>query len=84
VACRPAFDLVAEQCRTTPPAVAEGITGVPALEIQRTAQVRVRQRVDLKHDQASTPVGWAPLAAEHPILQAVPPLQRPRATRGGA
>ena len=39
VACRPAFDLVAEQCRTTSPAVAEEITGVPAAEIERTAQV---------------------------------------------
>ena len=39
VACRPAFDLVAEQCRTTSPAVAEGITGVSAAEIERTAQV---------------------------------------------
>ena len=44
VACRPAFDLVAEQCRNTPPAVAEGITGVPALEIQRTAQVLWERR----------------------------------------
>jgi anaerobic selenocysteine-containing dehydrogenase len=39
VACRPAFDLVAESCRVIPPAVAEEITGVPAAEIERTAQV---------------------------------------------
>lgn len=39
IACRPAFDLVAEQCRTTTPAVAEDITGVPAAEIERTARV---------------------------------------------
>lgn len=39
VACRPAFDLVAEQCRRTRPAVAEEITGVPAPEIERTAQI---------------------------------------------
>ena len=39
VPCRPAFDLVAEQCRTVPPAVAEEITGVPAREIERTAQI---------------------------------------------
>lgn len=39
VACRPAFDLVAEQCRTMSPAVAEEITDVPAREIERTAQV---------------------------------------------
>ena len=39
VACRPAFDLVAEQCRRTPPSVAEGITGVLAAEIERTARV---------------------------------------------
>ncbi|MDJ0924652.1 MAG: molybdopterin-dependent oxidoreductase [Acidimicrobiia bacterium] len=39
VACRPAFDLVAEQCRASSPAIAEGITGVPAAEIERTAEV---------------------------------------------
>ncbi len=39
VACRPAFDLVAEECRATSPTVAEQITGVPAAEIERTAQV---------------------------------------------
>ena len=39
VVCRPAFDFVAEQCRTMSPAVAEEITGVPAGEVERTAQV---------------------------------------------
>lgn len=39
VACRPVFDLLAEQCRATSPAVAEEITGVPAAEIERTAQL---------------------------------------------
>lgn len=39
VGCRPAFDLVAEQCRATSPALAEEITGVPAAEIERTAQI---------------------------------------------
>ena len=39
VACRPAFDLVAEQCRAFPPAVAEEVTGVPAAEIERAAHV---------------------------------------------
>ena len=39
VACRPAFDLVAAQCRTMPPAVAEEVTGVPAVDIERAAQV---------------------------------------------
>ena len=39
VACRPAFDLIAEQCRATSPAVAEEITGVTAAEIERTARV---------------------------------------------
>lgn len=39
VACRPAFDLVAEQCRAMSPAVAEKITGVAAREIERTAQL---------------------------------------------
>ncbi|MGA7270774.1 MAG: molybdopterin-dependent oxidoreductase, partial [Acidimicrobiia bacterium] len=39
VACRPAFDLVAEQCRAISPTIAEEITGVPAAEIERTAQM---------------------------------------------
>ncbi|MBN2622100.1 MAG: molybdopterin-dependent oxidoreductase [Acidimicrobiales bacterium] len=38
VACRPAFDLVAEQCQAITPAIAEEHTGVPASEIERTAQ----------------------------------------------
>ena len=36
--CRPAFDLVAEQCRRMEPAVAEAITGVAAADIARTAR----------------------------------------------
>ena len=39
VACRPAFDLVAEQCRALPPAVVEELTGVPAYEVERAARV---------------------------------------------
>jgi len=39
VACRPAFDLLAEQCRAFPGSVAEEVTGVPADEIARAAQV---------------------------------------------
>ena len=39
VACRPAFDLLAEQCRAFRPAVAEEITGVPAAEVERAARV---------------------------------------------
>ena len=39
VICRPAFDLVADQCRATSPPVAEEVTGVPAAEIERTAQM---------------------------------------------
>jgi anaerobic selenocysteine-containing dehydrogenase len=39
VACRPAFELVAEQCRTMDPTVAEVVTGVPATEIERAAEV---------------------------------------------
>lgn len=39
VTCRPAFELVAEQCHALPPPVAEDITGVPAGEIERAAQV---------------------------------------------
>ena len=37
--CRPAFDLVARQCRTCAPPVAEEMTGVPADEIERAARV---------------------------------------------
>ena len=39
VACRPAFDLVAEHCRAFPPAVVEEITGVPAADVERAAQI---------------------------------------------
>ena len=39
VVCRTAFDLVAEQCRALRPTVAEDVTGVPAAEIERAAQV---------------------------------------------
>ena len=39
VTCRPAFDLVADQCRATSPAVAEEVTGVPAAEIEHAAQM---------------------------------------------
>ncbi|HET7487855.1 MAG TPA: molybdopterin-dependent oxidoreductase [Acidimicrobiales bacterium] len=37
--CRPAFDLLAEQARAMAPAVAEEVTGVPAADIERAAQV---------------------------------------------
>ena len=39
VICRPAFDLVADACRSSSPALAEQITGVPAADIERTAQM---------------------------------------------
>jgi anaerobic selenocysteine-containing dehydrogenase len=39
VTCRPAFDLLAEQCRALAPTATEAVTGVPAAEIERTAQV---------------------------------------------
>jgi anaerobic selenocysteine-containing dehydrogenase len=39
LSCRPAFDLVAEQCRAVAPSVAAEITGVPATEIERAAQM---------------------------------------------
>jgi anaerobic selenocysteine-containing dehydrogenase len=39
VACRPAFDLLAAQCRRLGPATAAEITGVPAADIERAAQV---------------------------------------------
>ncbi len=38
VACRPAFDLLAERCRAMPPDRAEDITGVPAAEIEAAAR----------------------------------------------
>jgi anaerobic selenocysteine-containing dehydrogenase len=38
VTCRPAFDLVAEQCRRMAPALAAEITGVPAGDIEATAR----------------------------------------------
>jgi anaerobic selenocysteine-containing dehydrogenase len=39
VACRPAFDLLADECGALRPAVAEEITGVAAADIERAAQV---------------------------------------------
>ena len=39
VACRPAFDLLVEQSHACRPVVAEEVTGVPAAEIERAAQV---------------------------------------------
>ena len=39
VSCRPAFDLLADQCRATSPTVAAELTGVPADQIERTAQM---------------------------------------------
>jgi anaerobic selenocysteine-containing dehydrogenase len=39
VACRPAFDLLAEQCRAVAPTVTEEITGVAAGDIERAAQM---------------------------------------------
>ena len=44
VACRPAFDLVAEQSRASSPPIAEEVTGVPAAEIERTAEVLWQHR----------------------------------------
>ena len=44
VACRPAFDLVAAQCRRMPPALAESMTGVPAAEIEQTARTLWQSR----------------------------------------
>jgi anaerobic selenocysteine-containing dehydrogenase len=38
IECRPAFDLVAEGCSRMEPAAAEAITGIPAADIERTAQ----------------------------------------------
>jgi anaerobic selenocysteine-containing dehydrogenase len=39
VECRPAFSLVADQCRAFRPTVAAEVTGVPAADIERAAQV---------------------------------------------
>ncbi|MBI5120016.1 MAG: molybdopterin-dependent oxidoreductase [Rhodospirillales bacterium] len=48
LACRPAFDLVNDQCRFWPPERAEAVTGVPAATIRDTAR--------LIHE--SRPVSW--------------------------
>jgi anaerobic selenocysteine-containing dehydrogenase len=39
IACRPAWDLLAQQCRAFRPTVAEEITGVAAADIEHTARV---------------------------------------------
>jgi anaerobic selenocysteine-containing dehydrogenase len=39
VACRPVLDLLTEQCAAMPPDLAEEVTGVPAADIHRTAQL---------------------------------------------
>ena len=39
ITCRPAFDLLAEQCRGFQPTVTEEITGVPAADIEHAARV---------------------------------------------
>jgi anaerobic selenocysteine-containing dehydrogenase len=39
VSCHPAFDLLAEHCRSMPATAAEEITGIPAPEIERAARV---------------------------------------------
>ena len=39
IACRPAWDLLAEHCRAMPPAVAQEITGVAATDIEQAARV---------------------------------------------
>ena len=39
IPCRPAFDLLAEQCRGYLPTIAEEITGVPAADIEEAARV---------------------------------------------
>jgi len=41
---RPAFDLVAAQCRRMAPALAESMTGVPAAEIEQTARTLWQSR----------------------------------------
>ncbi|MDX6646847.1 MAG: hypothetical protein QOK40_2574 [Miltoncostaeaceae bacterium] len=38
VECRPAFDLLAQRCRSMPPREAEAVTGVAAADIERTAR----------------------------------------------
>lgn len=39
VACRPAFDLLAERCRAFPATLAQDITGVAADDVERSAQL---------------------------------------------
>src|SRR4051794_8092983 len=54
VRCRPVFDLVAQRCRETPPAVAEEITGVPAAQIEAAAGT-------LWHNRPVAFYGWSGL-----------------------
>ncbi len=44
VTCRPVLDVLAAQCRALSPAVAEQLTGVPAADIERAAQVMWEHR----------------------------------------
>jgi anaerobic selenocysteine-containing dehydrogenase len=64
VSCRPVFDLVAQGCRDMAPAVAEGITGVPAAEIEGAART-------LWENRPVAFYGWSGLEQHSNTTQAV-------------
>jgi anaerobic selenocysteine-containing dehydrogenase len=64
VTCRPVFDLVAEQCRELAPAVAEGVTGVPAAQIEAAARMLWEHRPVAFY-------GWSGLEQHSNTTQAV-------------
>jgi hypothetical protein len=70
-----------------PAAEAEALLGDQPCErrtvsqLERASQVRVGEGVDLEYNQATSSVTRTALAAEHAVLQAVPPLDHARAAR---
>jgi anaerobic selenocysteine-containing dehydrogenase len=64
VSCRPVFDLMAQQCRELAPAVAEGITGVPAAQIEAAART-------LWENRPVAFYGWSGLEQHSNTTQAV-------------
>src|SRR3954451_14196342 len=64
VACRPVFELVAQGARQMAPAVAEGITGIPAAEIESAART-------LWENRPVAFYGWSGLEQHSNTTQAV-------------
>lgn len=48
-------------------------------QLDRPAQLLIRQGVDLQRDQATPPVAWSPLSAKDAIFQPVVPAEKPAA-----